>query len=958
MNTKNYALRKLAAFVILIACSCNAKAVGEKVVQIGQPLSVTAPLEYVATPFGTTNLQDKTQMLYLGQELEMAGLIVGSRIRSIGFLVDMPAQTIPTVPNAEVFVKNTDATSMNGFQTGLGKVFEGNISIYTVPGGWVEIQFDEPFIWDGRNMLIEVAFNGAGYLDNSTVYYDAPFPGTFMTTGTDPNLAGGVSTESRPIIRMAATFSNGFNMGEWEYVTETGYNPAEEAQASDEFNASTINSKVWGDFYWGNNWKTLQGAYRYGGGGNPGSPDPINPHEDIATGSLKNGEEINVLRINTIKSQTTIVKDVDHWVDTDCDDKGDTHYTEWEWDYESGDLRTKYKWHHGYYEIRAKLPKTDAIVGPNWWFWGTSTYYDDNGVLQKATTEIDVFEQSAAMPDYTSMAVHFGTCDADADPNCKPDGYQYNNRIGTGRRKGVDFSDDFHVYGIHWEEEFIRFYIDDELVGEVTEIVKNGEVDPRDLSDLQPVPMILDANLGTHVNKQFYTNGIMPQLGENYYFEVDYVRAYQKKPTTTGIPNPAFEVHDAIVGTVNVGFGVEGIDPNATHSWAIYSSDGMSRTSPVALQTGTGSSITFNQGIDNATHYLVEHTATIGTQQRVEEQVVFVNLADFSIEMPNCPNEGEDKMQIVVTANSTTQNSRWDIWECDVNGNVTSGILGTGYGGSYTFTNLDAERFYKVQHGIWGTVEGPWQEEDKFSMISSYHLFDADFDVDWSSSILLGDLLNLKEAKACDGSFRKDNRFYHKHIWIVYESDASKNEIQEIDRETTFDDPEVTFHGSGIDESDYYIIKHGVFNGCCDWMEVKRWIGPNGENEILMTEESFINEVLPSDTSRIYKDSMIAEFYKTVEAQESEMVSTFEVQDEFLDGLNYYPNPANDQLNVEAPSAIDRISVFAVSGQEVLTQFGNSESTVVLDISELPAGSYLIKVTSGQSSMLGHFVVE
>jgi hypothetical protein len=59
-----------------------------------------------------------------------------------------------------------------------------------------------------------------------------------------------------------------------------------------------------------------------------------------------------------------------------------------------------------------------------------------------------------------------------------------------------------------------------------------------------------------------------------------------------------------------------------------------------------------------------------------------------------------------------------------------------------------------------------------------------------------------------------------------------------------------------------------------------------------------------------------------------------------------YPNPAADQITVEAKREIDLIELFSQSGRRVMTAGGLHTQAVRLQISQLPAGVYLLKATT------------
>ena len=90
---------------------------------------------------------------------------------------------------------------------------------------------------------------------------------------------------------------------------------------------------------------------------------------------------------------------------------------------------------YGYFECKAKIPKGQG-------FW--SSFFV---VAQAWPPEIDVFE-SLGLGNDTWLTVHKGVGD-----------YSQMQRLAS-----VDLSEDYHVYGVLWEEDFVAWYIDGQRV--------------------------------------------------------------------------------------------------------------------------------------------------------------------------------------------------------------------------------------------------------------------------------------------------------------------------------------------------------------------------------------------------------------------------------------------------------------------------------------------------------------
>jgi len=73
--------------------------------------------------------------------------------------------------------------------------------------------------------------------------------------------------------------------------------------------------------------------------------------------------------------------------------------------------------------------------------------------------------------------------------------------------------------------------------------------------------------------------------------------------------------------------------------------------------------------------------------------------------------------------------------------------------------------------------------------------------------------------------------------------------------------------------------------------------------------------------------------------------------------FSLYPNPVGDKLTIEATEAIDRLEVFSITGARV---FGleNGSDKIELSTVNLPAGTYLIRLTTQSATEVRRFVKE
>ena len=168
-------------------------------------------------------------------------------------------------------------------------------------------------------------------------------------------------------------------------------------------------------------------------------------------------------------------------------------------------LNSKFKgdWKYGRFDIRAKLPVQQGVWPAIWmlpsdWAYGT---WPQSG-------EIDIMEIIGQKASTLHGTIHFGP----PWPNNKFSGQQYELKKGN-------FSDEFHEFSVEWEENKIRWYIDDTLYSTKTP----ADVTPNRWPFDQRFHMILNLAIGGNWPGPPDENTKFPK-----YMYVDYVRVYQK----------------------------------------------------------------------------------------------------------------------------------------------------------------------------------------------------------------------------------------------------------------------------------------------------------------------------------------------------------------------------------------------------------------------------------------------
>ncbi len=181
--------------------------------------------------------------------------------------------------------------------------------------------------------------------------------------------------------------------------------------------------------------------------------------------------------------------------------------------YTSSSLKTegKKEFQYGRFEIRVKIP-TASGAWPAIWTLGKSMEWPSNG-------EIDIMEyyRIKDVPHILANTA-WGTeqrFNAKWDSSATP--------FSHFLEKDPNWADKFHIWRMDWDEEYIRLYLDDELLNETSlEDTYNGSLGKNKNPFRQPHYLLLNLAIGG------INGGIPDDTAFPMVYEIDYVRVYQK----------------------------------------------------------------------------------------------------------------------------------------------------------------------------------------------------------------------------------------------------------------------------------------------------------------------------------------------------------------------------------------------------------------------------------------------
>ncbi|CAD0003653.1 glycoside hydrolase family 16 protein [Flavobacterium chungangense] len=165
--------------------------------------------------------------------------------------------------------------------------------------------------------------------------------------------------------------------------------------------------------------------------------------------------------------------------------------------------RGKHSWQYGRFEMRAKIPVTKGMW-PAFWTLGIEGNWPENG-------EIDIMEY------YTGKILANACWKSDESKTV----WDSSTKILTDFNK--DWEDQFHIWRMDWNAKWIRLYVDDQLLNEIsvdeTMKYKNQKIKPFQ----QPHYILVNLAVGGMNGGEFTSDNLPSQ------YIIDYIRVYQKK---------------------------------------------------------------------------------------------------------------------------------------------------------------------------------------------------------------------------------------------------------------------------------------------------------------------------------------------------------------------------------------------------------------------------------------------
>ena len=175
--------------------------------------------------------------------------------------------------------------------------------------------------------------------------------------------------------------------------------------------------------------------------------------------------------------------------------------------YTSSCLTSKQDWKYGRFEIKARI-KTEAGLWPAIWFLGVEGQWPSNG-------EIDLME-------YYDDKILANACWATKKPfNAKWD----SSKTPMAHFNNPDWDKKFHIWRMDWDKDFIKLYLDDELLNTID--LKKAINATTNFGPKEPFQQNQYLLLNLAIGGQ--NGGDPTETAFPTRYEIDYVRIYQEE---------------------------------------------------------------------------------------------------------------------------------------------------------------------------------------------------------------------------------------------------------------------------------------------------------------------------------------------------------------------------------------------------------------------------------------------
>lgn len=590
------------------------------------------------------------------------------------------------------------------------------------------------------------------------------------------------------------------------------------------------------------------------------------------------------------------------------------------------------KFQYGYFETFVQWSRGKGMHPCFWLFGG----------LNGEGHEIDICEPShyGKLPNTTDSTpekgngstgnqhiAHFGT-NVHRFVNNKD--ISFSHHFGIPNQNTGLLSDVFNKYAVEWTPYEITWYFNDR---EIRRLSKSELFDRFGITTLHPMRLILGIGYDNRIDQDSPNESLLIAeyirvYQKNFYKEKpkilygDYVYALEENAEDEvykSKPESYIECGTQInlCNTLNsIQFYASNYQSSDLLKWKIIDGNGYI----IGDSISNGVKVAFHPSKRTMTLKL---TATNTQGNSSSRTLVITNRMDpyFFIDKYSCTN-GVSSLKVIANnsyADDPNVGSEWSLATCDVDGNIIENGIQIGWGkDSYTFYNLESNRYYRIFHGVWKNGCSDWSQASRVYHTSYLRSFDINIEkqshisIDTISAIIIDpNAFSLNKLERynikLDAHHKNDPTVFHQ--WWLHQSDTSGILGNQIGL------PQNTQHAEfqNLICDKYYVIKHGVWSQCNEWKESRRLV------------------YVPSTTAK--REAILCEIDASSSVQSP------------LPSVNIYPNPISERLTINSTAEIKDVYIFDLGGR-LMKHCKSNNYTITIDCNDYQTGEYLFLIVS------------
>lgn len=130
----------------------------------------------------------------------------------------------------------------------------------------------------------------------------------------------------------------------------------------------------------------------------------------------------------------------------------------------------------------------------------------------------------------------------------------------------------------------------------------------------------------------------------------------------------------------------------------------------------------------------------------------------------------------------------------------------------------------------------------------------------------------------------------------------------------------------------------------------------DGEEIANILETTYVDENLTADTQYCYTVSAMGTIEESEQSEQACAKTDGDAISEYESNFEFFPNPVEDNLSINASDNITEVNIYNLCGQSVAYQQTTGKQSLTMNVSGLNSGVYFVKVRTNNSEVVRRFI--